>query len=434
MSRRHSPPRSGNIVVTVLVLMVRQVVGAEKHHVSTKAELEKVHRLREQLPAVHTTGYFNAGTNGPLPRIVHETILKTAEEEFQRGRIVPGVFQGHEARNDRARELLARLLGGSPAEYALTQSTNDGLNIAFNGLDWERGDEIVTTSLEHPTMFMPMVLLSHRQGVRIRVADLGDGGGDVGAALKALVNRRTRVIALSHVLWSSGVILDLAAISAMAHQLDILVIADGAQSIGQAVVDIPSTGADAYTISGQKWLCGPEGTGALFIRSDRQAEFAPSSVRYGQFDSAGFFIPPAGGRRYEMGENNPAAVEGFCAALTFNLEEVGLEWSAARARALGTRFHSAISQAAGVVVATPKGRHGGLVCFNVANMDPAGVADALYVKGFTIRYVTSPPGPQVARASIGWWNTEEEVDALADAIRSLASAAAPAASSSAPAV
>lgn len=386
---------------------------------ATTAELEKVHRLRAQLPAVHTTGYFNSGTNGPLPRSVHETILKTAEEEFQRGRIIPGVFQGHEARNDRARGLLAQLLGGSPSEYALTQSTNDGLNIAFNGLDWQRGDEIITTSLEHPTMFMPMALLSHRQGVRIRVADLGDGGGDVVATLKALINQRTRVIALSHVLWSSGVILDLAAICTMAHERGVLVIVDGAQSIGQTAVDIPSTGADAYTISGQKWLCGPEGTGALFIRSNRQAEFAPSSVRYGQFDPAGFFIPPAGGRRYEMGENNPAAVEGFCAALTFNLQEVGLEWGAGRAKALGTRFHGAISRVSGVTVATPSGKHGGLVCFNVDNMDPAAVTDALYAKGFTIRYVTSPPGPQVARASIGWWNTEEEVDALVDAIGSL---------------
>lgn len=420
MSGRRSSPRSANIPQDGIRGYLLQIGGAENDDVATTAELEKVHRLREQLPAVHTTGYFNSGTNGPLPRSVHETIVKTAEEEFRRGRIIPGVFQGHEARNDRARALLAQLLGGSPSEYALTQSTNDGLNIAFNGLDWQRGDEIITTSLEHPTMFMPMALLSHRQGVRIRVAEIGDGGGDVVATLKGMINQRTRVIALSHVLWSSGVILDLAAICTMAHEHGVLVIVDGAQSIGQTAVDIPATGADAYTISGQKWLCGPEGTGALFIRSDRQAEFAPSSVRYGQFDPAGFFIPPAGGRRYEMGENNPAAVEGFCAALTFNLEEVGLEWGADRAKALGTHFHGAISRVPGVTVATPENKHGGLVCFNIDHMDPAGVTDALYAKGFTIRYVTSPPGPQVARASIGWWNTEEEVDALVDAIGSLA--------------
>lgn len=386
---------------------------------SESADDAKVQRLREQLPAVLATGYFNAGTNGPLPKVVHETILKTVDEEFHRGRIVPGVFQEHEARNNRARDLLARLLGGAPTEYALTQSTNDGLNIAFHGLDWQKGDEIITTSLEHPTMFMPMVLLCHRHGVRIRVANIGDGGGDVVAALEALVNPRTRVIALSHVLWSSGVVLDLAAITAMAHDHGILVIVDGAQSIGQIAVDILATGADAYTISGQKWLCGPEGTGALFVRADRQADFAPSSVRYGQYDPAGFYIPATGGRRYEMGENNPSAVEGFCAALEFTLDEVGLEWGASRVKQLGTRFYDAISEAAGVTPASPRGRHAGLVCFNVAGMEPASVSDGLYAEGFTIRYVTAPPGPQVARASIGWWNTEQEVDALATAVEAL---------------
>lgn len=385
-----------------------------------QSDADRIARLRQELPAVLVTGYFNTGTNGPLPRVVHETILATAEEEYRSGRIVPGVFQKHESRNDRARTLFARLLGGEPSEYALTQSTNDGLNIAFHGLDWERGDEVITTTLEHPTMFMPIVLLCHRQGVRLRVADIGDGGGDVVAALEAHITPRTRVIALSHVLWSSGAVLDLAAISAMAHRHGILVIVDGAQSVGQIQVDLPATGADAYTISGQKWLCGPEGTGALYIRRDRQAQFAPASVRYGQFDPGGYYIPASGARRYEMGENNPAAVEGLCAALEFHLDDVGPEWSAGRVVTLGRRFLDAISTIDGVTVATPRDGHAGLVCFTVAGMEPRAVADALYQRAFTIRYVTVDPGPHVARASIGPWNTEDEVDALAGAVAELA--------------
>jgi L-cysteine/cystine lyase len=385
---------------------------------------DHVRWLRQQLPAVEATGYFNTGTNGPLPSVVHETFLRTAEEEFRCGRIIPGVFQKHEVRNDRARALFARLLGGEPSEYALTQSTNDGLNIAFHGLDFARGDEIITTSLEHPTMFMPIVLLCHRQGVRLRVADIGDGGGDVAAALMRLATSRTRVIALSHVLWSSGAIVDLAAVSAVARERDIKVIVDGAQSVGQIPVDLPATGVDAYTISGQKWLCGPEGTGALYIRRDRQAEFAPTSVRYGQFDPGGYYIPAAGARRYEMGENNPAAVEGLCAALEFHLDQVGPAWATDRVRALGSRFFDALSGLDGVTLHSPRRKHAGLVCFNVAGMEPPAVADALYERGFTIRYVTSSPGPHVARASIGAWNTAEEVDALASAVGEVAKDAA----------
>lgn len=384
------------------------------------ADSRKLERLRTQLPAVTATGYFNAGTNGPIAKVVHDAIVRKAEQELIQGRIVPGVYQDHAVQADKVRALLARLLGGEAEEFAITQSTNDGLNIALNGLDWNPGDEVITTSLEHPCLYMPLALLSHRYGIKIRIAEIEDGAGDIAGAIARWISPNTRVIALSHVLWSSGVIVDLAPISALARQNDLLLIVDGAQSVGHVAVDIPATGADAYTISGQKWLGGPEGTGAVFIRRDRFTDFAPSSVRYGQYDPTGFFLPAPGARRYEMGENNPAAVEGLKAALSFLLDDVGTNWAFARSAALGARLRKLLSGIKGVTVHSPMGKIGGLVCFNVTGLDPAAVADKLYAEGFTIRYVAAPPGPVVARASVGWWNTDEEVDALASAISRLA--------------
>ncbi len=382
-------------------------------------DTSKLERLRAQLPAVTATGYFNAGTNGPIAKVTHDAIVRKAEQELNQGRIVPGVYQDHAVHADKVRALLARLLGGDPDEYALTQSTNDGLNIALNGLDWKPGDEVVTTSLEHPCLYMPLALLSHRYGIRTRIAEIGDGAGDIAGAIARLISPRTRVIALSHVLWSSGVIVDLASIAALARENDLLLIVDGAQSAGHVPVDIPATGADVYTISGQKWLGSPEGTGAVFIRRDRFTDFAPSSVRYGQYDPTGYFLPAPGARRYEMGENNPAAVDGLAAALTFLLEDVDPEWAFARSRALGARLLTRLSGMDGVSLHSPRSGIGGLVCFNVAGLDPAAVADKLYAQGFTIRYVAAPPGPTIARASVGWWNTEDEVDGLARAIATL---------------
>ena len=385
-----------------------------------ESDTRKIDRLRAQVPAVVATGYFNAGTNGPLARAVHDAIIRKSEQELNQGRIIPGVYQDHAVHADNVRELLARLLGGDAHEYAITQSTNDGLNIALNGLDWESGDEIITTSLEHPFLYMPLALLSHRHGVRTRIAEIGDGHGDIAGAIADWITPRTRVIALSHVLWSSGVIVDLKPIAALARQHDVLLIVDGAQSVGHVAVNIPETGADAYTVSGQKWLGGPEGTGAVFIRRDRFADFAPSSVRYGQYDPTGYFIPAPGARRYEMGENNPAAVDGFAAALSFFLNDVGSDWAYSRITRLGSRLLRRLAAIDGITIHSPEGRIGGLVCFNVDGIDPAAVAAKLYEKGFTIRYVAAPPGPTIARASVGWWNTEQEVDALADEIASLA--------------
>ena len=384
------------------------------------ADTRKLEHLRAQLPAVTATGYFNAGTNGPIAKVVHDAIVRKAEQELTQGRIVPGVYQDHAVQADKVRALLARLLGGNADEFALTQSTNDGLNIALNGLDWSPGDEVITTSLEHPCLYRPLALLSHRYGIRIRIAEIGDGAGDIALAIARLITPKTRVIALSHVLWSSGVIVDLASISALARENGLLLIVDGAQSVGQVAVDLPATGADAYTISGQKWLGGPEGTGAVFIRRDRFTDFAPSSVRYGQYDPTGFFLPAPGARRYEIGESNPAAVEGLKAALGFLLDDVGTGWAFERSAILGARLLDLLSGMDGVTVHSPKGRIGGLVCFNVAGLDPATVATRLYDSGFTIRYVATPPNPTIARASVGWWNTEAEVDALASAISHLA--------------
>lgn len=223
-----------------------------------ESDVEKIRRLRLELPATVATGYFNAGTNGPLPRKVHETIVGAAERELIAGRIMPGVYEGHAAHKERVREILASIFGGKPDEYAITRSTNDGLNIALNGIAWQRGDEVVTTALEHPGLMAPLALLANRRAIVIRVADVGDGSGDVVAALERAMTPRTRVIALSHVLWSSGAVMPLRDISEMAARYGAIVVVDAAQSAGQVPVDLGESGVAAYAMSGQKWLCGPE--------------------------------------------------------------------------------------------------------------------------------------------------------------------------------
>ncbi len=380
----------------------------------------KIDMLREQLPAVRATGYFNAGTNGPLSTVAHKAIVDAATEELQAGRIIPGVYEGHAENIERVRLLLARLFGGKTDEFALTRSSNDGLSIALNGLDWAAGDEVVTTNLEHPLLFAPLAMLAYRYGIKIRIADIGDGSGDIIPALEQQISSRTRVIALSHVMWSTGAIIDLAAVSELAHAYDALVIIDAAQSAGQVPIDLPETKVDAYAMPGQKWLGCPEGTGALWIPRHRFTDFVPTYVRYCSADPSGYVLPTAGARRYEMGEAYAPAVLGMEAQLTFLLEDVGLDWMYDRIRTLADRFLTSIQDIDGITVCSPRGQIGGLVCFNVEGATPQDVAAALYERNYTIRFVAYPPGPTVARASVAWWNSEEEVDGLAEELRGIA--------------
>ena len=381
---------------------------------------DKLSRLRAQLPAATATGYFNAGTNGPLSTVVQQALIDAATEELQRGRIGSDYYASIQDAARSTRTAIAGLFGADPGEIALMRSTTEGLNVALMGVEWRRGDEVITTQLEHICLFSVLGLLSHRHGVIVKTIDIGDGGGDVVAALAAAMSPRTRAVAISHVQWSTGAVLPLAEIGALCHPRGVLVIVDAAQAVGQIAVDVAALGVDAYAMAGQKWLGGPGGTGALFVRRDRMGEIRPTYLRAGAFDSFGFVVPPDSAARYEMGEMYNPLVRAQMAGLTWLRDEVGFAWLTARNADLGRRCRDGLGAVDGVNVATPVHRMAGLVCFSIDGMAPKPVSDALLDRGYTIRYVDQRPGPALARVSTGWWCTEEEVDGLVEAVAGIA--------------
>ncbi len=380
----------------------------------------KVDALRAQLPAVQETGYFNTGSNGPMPTVAFAAAEEAARHELERGRIVPGTYEGNRKRNRRVAQLAAEIFGADHDEIALTHSASEGLNTALMGIAWDDGDEVVSTTEEHPGLLLPLGMLGYRHGVVTRFANLGDGENDVVEAIAAKITSRTRAIALSHVLWSTGVVLPLRDIADLAAENELLLIVDGAQSGGQVPVDFHALGIDAYAMAGQKWLCGPEATGLVYIRRERFADIKPTYVRYGQYEPSGFFIPAAGAMRYEIGEFYSPAIAAQAAVLTWIRDEAEFDWAYARIAALGALFRSRLIDIDGVSVITPAENMAGLVNFNIAGMRPQDVTAQLYELGYTIRYVDYAPCTVSARASVGWWNTEAEVAGLAGAIAALA--------------
>jgi L-cysteine/cystine lyase len=381
---------------------------------------DKLARLREEMPAVAVTGYFNAGTNGPLPRVVHEAIANASSRDLTQGRIGPNLYPGMMADSQSVRDLFADIFHADPVEVALTRSTSEGLNIALAGMTWRPGDEILTVQLEHVCLFAAMGLTAHRHGAVIKIVDIGNGGGDVVAQLEAAISPRTRAIAISHVQWSSGAVMPLKEIATMARARGILTLVDAAQAAGQIAVDFHDLGVDAYAIAGQKWLCGPNGSGALFVRNDAIGQIQPTYLRYGAFDPYGFVMPPEGAKRYEMGETFNPAVQGQAAGLRWLRDEVEFDWLTARVKKLGRQCHEGLSKIDGVTITTPVHNMAGLVCFTVEGKAVKDVSDAVYKRGHTIRFVDQRPGPAAVRISTGWWCTEDEVDSLVAAITEVA--------------
>ena len=380
----------------------------------------KVDTLRAQLPAVHTTGYFNSGSNGPIPIAAFAAADAEARRELEQGRIVPGTYIENRERNRRLAAMAASIFGADADEIALAHSATEGLGTALMGMTWSPGDEVITTLEEHPGLMLPLALLARRFGVITRYADIGDGSSGVIEALANRITSRTRAIAVSHVLWSTGTVLPLREISELARRRELLVIVDGAQSAGQVPVDLHAMGIDAYAMAGQKWLCGPEATGLLYVRRDRFADIAPTYARYGQFESSGHFLPAEGAKRYEIGEFYSPAIAAQEAALRWLRDEVGFDWAYDRIASLGADFRRRLTSIDGVTVITPNQPMAGLVNFTIAGLSPQEVTDQLYERGYTIRYVEKAPCTVSARASVGWWNTEEEVAGLVAAIADLA--------------
>lgn len=388
----------------------------------TMATASKVSTLRAMLPAVDATGYFNAGTFGPMPSVALEAATSVLQREVGEGRIRPSGYAENRERNRRVAALASEIFGAGEDEIALTHSAGEGLNTALGGIEWRRGDEVVTTNEEHPGLLLPLAFLAHRKGVVTHYAAIGNGGGAVVDSIARLISNRTRVIALSHVLWSTGAVLPLRDVADLAAKHGAMVIVDAAQSAGHVPIDLDASGVDVYAMAGQKWLCGPEGTGFLYVRRNRFVDIAPIVARYGQFDTSGFCLPAPGAHRYESGEFSAPILAAQEATLTWLRDEVGFDWAYARIRDLGGRFHSRMSAIPGVRVITPENAMAGIVNFTIEGEPPSVVSSKLLDRGYTIRYVDTQPCVVSARASVSWWNTEEEVEGLSDAIAEIAAA------------
>ncbi|MFN8676241.1 MAG: aminotransferase class V-fold PLP-dependent enzyme [Thermomicrobiales bacterium] len=383
----------------------------------------KLDALRAQMPALQATGYFNAGTFGPMPNVGIEAAQALLQSDLELGRITPGGYERAGERNRSVLEIAAGMFGADAREFALTHSAGEGLNIALMGIDWSAGDEVITTAEEHPGLLNPLALLSRRAGVINRVVPASSDTSEFLDSIEGKITSGTRVIALSHVLWSTGTVVPLREICELARQHELMVIVDAAQSAGQVPLNLHDIGVDAYAMAGQKWLCGPEGTGLLYVRYDRFADISPTYARYGQADMSGFFMPPATAHRYESGEFTGPVIAAQAATLTWLRDEVGMDWAYARIAEMGALFRNLLSGIAGVQVVTPANAMAGMVNFNVADMHPRQVADMLYDRGYTIRYVEYAPCVVSARASVSWWNSEAEVRGLADAVAEIAASA-----------
>jgi len=380
----------------------------------------KLEAIRAELPAVSAASFLNTGAFGPMARRTQAAMDEEARLDLERGRAGQATYDRMRQTRERARAAFARVLGCEPSELALTHSTTEGINIAVAGLDWQPGDRLVTALAEHPAELNPASMLRVRRGVELVGTDIGLPGVDHVAALEAALEGGARAVLLSHVCWTTGIVMPVRQLADAAHRAGAVLIIDGAQGAGQVPVDVKAMGVDAYAASGQKWLCGPSGTGALYVSpecmDDVGITFAGYAAGTASRDLSAFEMN-TDAHRYEAITLHSPSVAALLAGLEWIQDEVGLAWAHERIAALGRRCHDALAALPNVTTLCPPEEIAGLVSFRVDGMPPPEVTAALEARSIFIRHVEYP---SANRISTGFYNSEEEIDATVAAIGELA--------------
>jgi len=380
-------------------------------------DLTHLERIRQQMPATTINLFLNAGSFGPLPLSVIQAMQEQMQEEWQNGRLGTAAFEAMGKIYGDARSRVARLLNADVDEIALTDNTGEGLNIISNGIQWHEGDEVITTNHEHMSLLAPLYQLRDRYGIVIRFADIGPAAER--PALKAiadLITSRTRLISISHVTWTTGAVLNISEVAYMGREWGIPVLIDGAQSAGAIPVDVKALGIDFYAIPMQKWLCGPDGTGALYVRRGALSYVSPTyagpwSIKHEEglewelLESA---------QRFEVGGRQTAAIAGQAAVLNWLEETVGYKWLFERIALLSTYAFEALKAVPGLTMLTPRAGESGLVSFKLDGHDDTEVVT--YLRDKHNMYIRNIPTTKSLRISTGFYNTEEEIDKLVSAL------------------
>jgi L-cysteine/cystine lyase len=352
--------------------------------------------LRSCFPIFASTAFLNAGTTGPVPA----TAAAAACEEIERGLREGRGKASYERLNELCAQLradYAGLLGAGADDVALTSCTTEGVNRVVLGLDLQPGDEIVTSDEEHPGLLGPLQAARDLRGADIRMV----GWHDVPDA----VGPRTRLVAMSHVSWVTGALAP-AALAA----LDVPVVLDGAQGIGAVPVDVRAIGADAYAGSGQKWLCGPVGSGMLYIAPELRERVAVTMRGYGNYAEVGSGLDAPLHATARAHDRLAASTESaaFAAAALETLEAFGWDAIHTRAAEVAGRFAEELATRGREVVARDATT---LVSFR--SDDAETERDRLAAAGVVVRDL---PGQGMVRISAGAWNDESDVERLLAAL------------------
>lgn len=351
--------------------------------------------------------YFNTGTLGAPPRVVVDAVAEHARRVA--ATFAPGVSWPD------VKGAVSALLGGGPEGLVFPRNATEAMSFVANGLDLRAGDEVVTTDHEHIGGLEPWRLAAARRGVRLRIAALPVPAPSPGALADAVwreVGPATRVVAVSHVTFTTGTVLPVRELADRCRDRGVVLVVDGAHPPGMMRMDLNHVGADFYTASPHKWLLAPQGTGLLYVASPWREALWPS-VASGGWDDAAL----GAHRLNHLGTFDESRLAGLVAAVAF-FQTLGMDRVEARIRALRVRLQRGLAGIPGVTVVTPASEDlsAGMVSFALDGVDSLDLQVHLARTRQVRTRVIGEYGYGWMRLSTHLYNRPAEVDAVLELV------------------
>jgi cysteine desulfurase/selenocysteine lyase len=367
--------------------------------------------VRKEFPLDPTRSYLNNGAIGASPRCVLNAV------------------QTHMLANERApehdelttpREKLAQFVGALPEEIAFTHNTTEGINVIVWGLDLRPGDEVILTTHEHAGGAIPWLQRARVDGITLRTFEPRATADEVLEQINALIGPRTRVIAVPHVSCTTGQLFPLDAIARLAQERGLVTAIDGAHGPGMLPLALRPSGVDYYASCGHKWLCGPKGTGFVYVRKERLEELRPTFV--GASTDLGWdlsvtppvlkgFVPSA--HRFEYGSRNQSLAAGLEAAVDFH-QRIGSERIRGRGRELSDSLVRSLQErGARIDLLSPleEVSRSAMVGFRLKTVSTETFWKAAKARGIRIRWI-GEAGLDSIRVSTHLYNSPQDIRKL----------------------
>ena len=385
-------------------------------------------RLRAETPGVNNVLHFNNAGAALVPAAVLAAQQHHLNREAEIG--------GYEAADEAAPQLsatyasIAQLLGAGPEEIALVESATRAWGAAFHAFHWRQGDRIITAEAEYASNYIAFLQLQKRTGIEIVAAPSDAQGQTDPAAVERLVDSRTRLISITHVPTNGGLVNPVAEIGAVARAHGIPYLVDACQSAGQIVLDVEEIGCDFLTVSGRKYLRGPRGVGFLYVRNSILDQLDPPFLDMFGADwvDPGSYEMRAGAARFENYESHVAGRVGLGVAVDYMLA-LGMPAIEARVTGLAESLRNALESLPGITVTDIGAKCCGIVTFAHDKLTPDEIDTRLKARQINVSVTVDTSTlldmqkrghTNLVRASVHYYNTEEEIERFCAAVAALA--------------